>query len=368
MMVEKRPIIIAAGGTGGHFFPAEALAAELIKRGERVVLFTDTRSGGLNSKVFAQTEKYVIAGAGLAGRGVGRAAKGAIALAKGIVQARALLQRLKPKAVVAFGGYPSVPPVAATALISGAKPFIVLHEQNAVLGRANRFLSSFADLLALNFSNTKRLPIKKIETMIVGNPVRPAIVQLFGQGYESPAGTIELLVMGGSLGAKIFSTLIPQALAQLPQTLRARLHVTQQCRVDDLESTSVALQKAGIKAELSPFFNDVAGLLKRAHLVITRAGASSVAEIALAARPAIFIPLPSAIDDHQRANADALALSGGALRLDQATLTPNILAKEIETFLMNPESLKIMAEACAKMGQPNSASQLADLVQERAKA
>lgn len=367
-MPEKRPIIIAAGGTGGHFFPAEALAAELIKRGERVVLLTDARSGGLNSAVFAQTERHVIAGAGLAGRGLKRAAKGALALARGIVQARALLVGLKPKAIVAFGGYPSVPPVAATALIHRNKPFVVLHEQNAVLGRANRFLSSFASLLALNFSNTQRLPAKKIKTVIVGNPVRPAIVQLFGQGYEPPSHTIEILVMGGSLGAKIFSTLVPQALATLPQDLRARLHVTQQCRADDLEAAQKALQQANIQAELSPFFNDVAGLLKRAHLVITRAGASSVAEIALAGRPAIFIPLPGAIDDHQRANADALALVGGAVRLDQATLTPGILAKEIETFLMNPERLKTMAESCAKMGQPNAAAYLGDLVLEGTKA
>lgn len=360
-MTSTRPIIIAAGGTGGHFFPAEALASELLKRGERVVLLTDARSGGLNSPVFARTEKHVIAGAGLAGRGVRRAIKGALALARGIFQARALLLRLQPKAIVAFGGYPSVPPVAATAMLVRVRPFVVLHEQNAVLGRANRFLSSFAGLLALNFENTKRLH-KKIKTTVVGNPVRPAIARLYGQGYEPPVATIELLVMGGSLGAKVFSTLVPQALALLPEDIRARLHVTQQCRADDLESARVMLQQAGIKAELSPFFKDVAGLLKRAHLVITRAGASSVAEIAVAGRPAIFIPLPGAIDDHQRANADALALSGGAIRLDQVGLTPAILAEEIETFLMNPERLKIMAVACAKLGEPKAAACLADLV------
>lgn len=361
-MKSAHPIIIAAGGTGGHFFPAEALASELLKRGERVVLLTDARSGGLNSPVFARTEKHIIAGAGLAGRGVGRAVKGALALARGVMQARSLLLRLHPKAIVAFGGYPSVPPVAATAMLLGrVRPFVVLHEQNAVLGRANRFLSSFAGLLALNFANTQRLP-KKLKTVVVGNPVRPAIARLYGQGYEPPTATIELLVIGGSLGAKVFSTLVPQALALLPEDLRTRLHVAQQCRADDLESARVMLQQAGIKAELAPFFNDVAGLLKRAHLVITRAGASSVAEIAVVGRPAIFIPLPGAIDDHQRANADALALSGGALRLDQAGLTPAALAKEIETVLMNPERLNIMAAACAKLGEPKAAVHLADLV------
>jgi UDP-N-acetylglucosamine--N-acetylmuramyl-(pentapeptide) pyrophosphoryl-undecaprenol N-acetylglucosamine transferase len=362
-----RPIVIAAGGTGGHFFPAEALAAELLTRDERVVLLTDARSGGLASPVFAQTEKHVVAGAGLAGRGVSRAAKGALALARGVVQARGILRRLKPRAVVAFGGYPSVPPVLAAASLVGAKPFVVLHEQNGVLGRANRFLSLFADLLALNFAETQRVRAG-IETVAVGNPVRPAIAALYGQGYAAPEQEIELLIIGGSLGAKVFSTLVPQALALLPEALRQHLRVTQQCRADDVEGARRLLDEAGLKAELSPFFKDMAGLLKRAHLVIARAGASSVAEIAVAGRPAIFIPLPNAIDDHQRANADALAAHGGALRLDQAGLTPENLAKEIETFLMNPERLTKVAAMAAQLGQPQAAARLADIVQERAKA
>lgn len=360
-MTESRPIIIAAGGTGGHFFPAEALAATLIERGERVVLLTDARSGGLNSPVFEQTEKHVIAGAGLAGRGARRATKGALALARGVLQARALLRRLKPKAIVAFGGYPSVPPVVAAATMGKARPFVVLHEQNAVLGRANRFLSGFADVLALNFEKTQRLPAK-IKTVVVGNPVRPAILKLHGRPYVAPVQGVELLVVGGSLGAKIFSTLVPQALALLPVPLRVCLHVTQQCREDDLKQAKVTLQEAGIRAELSPFFKDMATLLRRAHLVIARAGASSVAEIAVAGRPAIFIPLPNAIDDHQRANADALAQVGGALRLDQDGLTPSVLAGKIETLLMNVETLKQMAAACAGLGEPEAASRLADLV------
>ncbi len=362
-----RPIVIAAGGTGGHFFPAEALAAELLERGERVVLLTDARSGGLASPVFARTEKHVVAGAGLAGRGFARAAKGALALAQGVVQARGILRGLNPGAVVAFGGYPSVPPVLAAATMVGAKPLVVLHEQNAVLGRANRFLSRFADVLALNFANTQRLPAN-VKRVVVGNPVRPAITELYGEGYTAPGETVELLVVGGSLGAKVFSTLVPAALALLPAVLRARLHVTQQCRADDIEAARHVLKEAGIAAELSPFFTNVASLLKRAHLVVARAGASTVAEIAVAGRPAIFIPLPGAIDDHQRANADALAAHGAALRLDQDGLTPEILAKEIETFLMNPESLTKAAAASAQLGEPQAAARLADLVQERVQA
>lgn len=365
-MTELRPIIIAAGGTGGHFFPAEALAAELLKRGERVVLLTDARSGGLSSPVFAKTEKYIVAGAGLAGRGWKRAGKGAILLLRGVMQARGLLLRLNPKTIVAFGGYPSVPPVAATVMLPKKKrPFVVLHEQNAVLGRANRFLSGFADLLALNFSETRRLP-QKVKTVVVGNPVRPAIARLYGHDYVPPERRIELLVIGGSLGAKVFSTLVPEALARLPEDLRTRLRVSQQCRAEDIGAAQSALQQAGITAELSPFFKDVAGLLKRAHLVIARAGASSVAEIAVAGRPAILIPLPNAIDDHQRANAEALAQSGGAVRLDQADVTPSLLAETIETFLMNPERLVKMAEACARLGEPQASVRLADLVQQGA--
>ena len=362
-----RPIVIAAGGTGGHFFPAEALTAELIERGERVVLLTDARSGGLASTVFAKTERHVVAGGGLAGRGVKRAFQGMLALALGTLQARAILRGLKPGAIVAFGGYPSVPPILAAASILGAKPLRVLHEQNAVLGKANRFLCRFADILAINFSCTQRLP-HRMQTIVVGNPVRPLIRELYGQNYTAPVGTIELLVVGGSLGAKVFSSLVPKALTQLPQDLRGRLHVTQQCRGEDIEAVRRAYDDAGIRAELSPFFDNVATLLKRAHLIISRAGASTVTEIAVAGRPAIFIPLPGAIDDHQRANADALTANGGAVRLDQSGLTTEILAKEIETFLMNSERLTEMATASTQASEPNAAARLADLIQERVRA
>ena len=362
--VANGPIVIAAGGTGGHFFPAEALAAELLERGERVVLLTDARSSGFESPVFAKTDKYVVAGSGLAGRNARRILQGVFALARGVMQARAILRGLKPGAVVAFGGYPSVPPVLAAASIYGAKPMIVLHEQNAVLGRANRFLCRFSNVLALNFVNTQRLP-STTRTIVVGNPVRPAIRNLYSQGYSAPGESIQLLIIGGSLGAKVFSSLVPRALAKLPGELRARLRVTQQCRVEDIEAAGRIFEDAGIKAELSAFYTDVAALLKRAHLIVARAGASTVAEIAVAGRPVIFIPLPGAIDDHQRANADAIAAHGGAKRLDQAGLTADILAKEIETFLMDPQRLVDMAAASARIGEPHAAARLADLLQGR---
>jgi len=356
-----KPIVIAAGGTGGHFFPAEALAAALQARGERVVLMTDSRSGGLTSPAFANAERYVLAGAGLSGRGVARAAKGVAALAKGIAQARKILNELQPAAVVAFGGYPAVPPVVAARFLK-ARPAIILHEQNAVLGRANRLLARFASHLVLSFSKTTKIP-GGIATSVLGNPVRPAIAALAGAAYEAPDAKIQLLVLGGSLGAKVFGTLIPAALALLPENLRERLVLTQQCRADDSAAALKILQDAGIEAELSPFFEDVAARISRAHLVIARAGASTVAELAVAGRPAIFIPLPGAIDDHQRANADALAQAGAAWRMDQAGMTPQTLANRIETLLVAPGILQNAAAAAAAQGRADAAEKLADLVQ-----
>jgi UDP-N-acetylglucosamine--N-acetylmuramyl-(pentapeptide) pyrophosphoryl-undecaprenol N-acetylglucosamine transferase len=362
-----RPVVIAAGGTGGHFYPAEALAAELLLRGERVVLLTDARSGGLASPVFARAERHVVSGAGLSGRGVKRAMQGALALTRGVAEAWRILRQVRPAAIVAFGGYPSVPPVLAATLMLGSKPCVILHEQNAVLGRANRFLARYADVLALNFPNTSAVP-KGIATLVVGNPVRPAIAELHGRGFVPPGERVELLVLGGSLGAKVFGTLVPEALALLPEALRARLNVTQQCRTEEIEQARQIFKAAGIIVELSPFFTDVASLLAKAHLVVARAGASSVAEIAAAGRAAIFIPLPTSIDDHQRANADALVATGAALRLDQAGLTPAILAEKIETLLMNSKSLTDMAAASMAYGRVDAASKLADLVLEGAVA
>jgi UDP-N-acetylglucosamine--N-acetylmuramyl-(pentapeptide) pyrophosphoryl-undecaprenol N-acetylglucosamine transferase len=356
-----RPIVIAAGGTGGHFFPAEALAAALMQRGERVVLMTDSRSGGLSSAVFEHAERYVISGAGLSGRGPKRALQGVLALGKGVAQARRLMKDLQPASIVAFGGYPSVPPVLAARSLAKHPP-ILLHEQNAVLGRANRFLARLSDELVLSFAATTKIPVGT-RTSILGNPVRPAIAALSGQVYAPPAGPIEILVLGGSLGARIFGTLIPAALALLPESIRDRLNVVQQCRADDLAGAKAIFADAHIAAELSPFFTDVAARIAKASLVIARAGASTVAELAVAGRPAILIPLPSAIDDHQRANADALADAGGAWRLDQAALTPQILANKIETLLTQPENLSRAALAAAAQGRADAVQKFADMVQ-----
>jgi UDP-N-acetylglucosamine--N-acetylmuramyl-(pentapeptide) pyrophosphoryl-undecaprenol N-acetylglucosamine transferase len=353
-----RPIVIAAGGTGGHFFPAEALAAELLKRGHRVALMTDARSGGLASPTFAGCERFVLSGSGIAGRGSVRAATAALALAAGTWQARASLSRLDAAALIGFGGYPSVAPVLATRLLR-RRPRVLLHEQNAVLGRANRALSRFADWLALSFAATARVPAGA-QTLVTGNPVRPSIVSA---PYAPPVAEINLLVLGGSLGARVFSDIVPDALAALPPALRVRLRVTQQCRAEDIDRVRAAYADAAIPATLAPFFGDMPALLAAAHLVIARAGASTVAELGIVGRPSILVPLPIAIDDHQTANARALADAGGAWVVPQPTFTSATLATQLETLLSEPALLPIAAAQAAYQGRADAAAQLADLVE-----
>jgi len=356
------PIVVAAGGTGGHFFPAEALAAALMARGRRVVLMTDARSTSLNSPVFAAAERHVLKGSGLAGHGILGAARGALALARGALEARRLLGALRPAAVVGFGGYPSVPPLVAARLMPASRrPVVVLHEQNAVLGRANRALARGADLVALGFEGTRRVPAG-VRAEVVGNPVRPAIAALSGRGYAAPSGPMRLLVLGGSLGARIFSDVVPAAIASLPPALRARLTVVQQCRAEDLDRTRTAYSVAGVKAELAAFFGDVDARLAAAHLVIARAGASTVAEIACAGRPSLLVPLPHAIDDHQSENARSLRASGAAEVMPQEGFTPENLAAALENRLLAPETLDEAARAAALLGRPDAADGLADRV------
>ncbi len=358
-----KPVVIAAGGTGGHLFPAEALAAELVVRGRRVALMTDARSRALDSPVFAGRERFVLPGAGIAGRGVARSARAIAALAAGTVQARAILGRLEAATVVGFGGYPSVAPVLGARTLRDRPP-VVLHEQNAVLGRANRFLARYAACMALSFPDTARVPVG-IATKLTGNPVRPAIAALAGADYAPPdaTGPLRLLVLGGSLGARVFADVLPAALAVLPEALRTRLSVVQQCRAEDLARVRTAYDAAGIAAELAPFFADVAARLAATHLVVSRAGASSVAELAVAGRPALLVPLPGAIDDHQSANARALVAAGAAKAIAQAACTPAALAERLLAWLGDPSRLEDAARATASVARADAAVRLADLVE-----
>ncbi len=359
-----RPIVIAAGGTGGHFFPAEALAAELLSRGHRVALMTDARSGGLKSEVFAGRETFVLRGAGIAGRGALRAGQAALALAAGTAQARRVLSTLDATAIVGFGGYPCVAPVLACRMLR-RRPVVVLHEQNAVLGRANRALARFADRLALGMAATMRLP-PSAATAVTGNPVRPAVRALADLDYAPPApdGPVNLLVIGGSQGARVFSDALPVAVALLPEAMRARLHVAQQCRPEDLARVRDAYAALGVEAELSAFFPNMAARLAAAHFVVARAGASTVAELGVIGRPALLVPLPASIDGHQRANARAI----GADVLEQAEFerTPEVLADALAARLSSPARLAEGARKVARAGIPDAAARLADLVEQMA--
>ena len=350
-----RPVVLAAGGTGGHLFPAEALAAELLARGVRVALLTDKRSGAGTSDVFRHCEVYVLRGAGLAGRGA-RAVGAAAAIAAGTLQARQRLRALRPSVLCAFGGYPGVAPVLA-ARMAGVP--VVLHEQNAVLGRANRALARWARMLALSFPGTKGAD--GFPSVVTGNPVRPAILALHGRPYVPPGddGPIRLLVLGGSLGARVFSDVVPDAVAELAPRVRSRVEVVQQCRAEDLDRVREAHRAHGTRAELATFFPDVAERVATAHLVLARAGASTVAELAVAGRPALFVPLPGSIDDHQAANA------AGLVSIPQRSLTPVRLAGAL-SCLGNDVELQSMAHTSAREGRPAATASLADLVMQQA--
>jgi UDP-N-acetylglucosamine--N-acetylmuramyl-(pentapeptide) pyrophosphoryl-undecaprenol N-acetylglucosamine transferase len=357
------PIVIAAGGTGGHFFPAEALAMTLSGRGYRPVLMTDGRSAGRGSQAFAEGDRHVLPGAGIAGRGLTKGIKAVGALTAGTFAAGRILRGLNAGAIVGFGGYPSVPPVVA-ARLSRLKIPVILHEQNAVLGRANRAMSRMATTLALSASPTAGVP-EGARTALVGNPVRAAIAALADLPYLPPEadGPINLLVTGGSLGARVLSEVVPQALVALPADLRARLRVVQQARQEDGAAVRAAYEAAGIAAEVAPFFTDIPRHLGAAHLVIARAGASTTAELAVAGRPAILVPLPGAIDDHQTANAAALGQVGAAWVMPQPQFTAQAVTALLVTLLRDPAGLATAAVAARTQSRVSAVDALADLVE-----
>ena len=354
-----KPIMIAAGGTGGHFFPAEALATELVARGQRVALMTDARAAAKLPPIFAEGEVFMLRGAGVSGRGLRRGALALGALAIGTLAARALMGKMEPAVIVGFGGYPTIAPVSATRFMRD-KPPVVLHEQNAVLGRANRAMAKRATVLALSFADTAKLPAG-VATELTGNPVRSG----FAPAPHVAHDTLNLLVLGGSLGARVFSDEVPGALAALPDAIRARLRVVQQCRAEDLQRVTAAYAASGIHAELSAFFPDVPARLAWADLVIARAGASTIAELTAAGRPALLVPLPGAIDDHQTANARALVAAGGAWLIPQPQIAT--LGAQLAALLPDPAALAAAGSAAAGIARLDAASRLADLVLNTAK-
>ena len=357
----KKLIVLTAGGTGGHVFPAEALASELLSRGFNLALITDKRGQAFGGTLGSLTT-YRISAGGIAGRGLAARVRAVAELGAGWFQARALLKKLKPAVVVGFGGYASVPAMlaATTAGIPTA-----LHEQNAVLGRANRLLAPRVTRIATCYADVSHLAsFLRKKVVQTGMPVRPQIIARRDGGYPDLSNTapVRLLVLGGSQGARILSEVIPAALARLPADLRRRIDLSQQCRPEDLDAVRAAYADTGINATLESFFQDVPDRLASAHLVIARAGASTVGELTAMGRPAILVPYPHAIDDHQTANAHAVDETGGGWMIPQPAFTAESLAGRLASLFSLPGSLT-RAAACARAaGVPDAAARLADLV------
>lgn len=354
-------IILAAGGTGGHIFPAEALAEELLSRGHRVMLVTDKRFNHFKSGLLSQIERRTIR-AGGSGGGLVHKVTSVANILIGTLRARRILKTFQPVAVVGFGGYPSFPTVYAA---SGMGIPTFIHEQNSVLGRANRMLARRADVIVTSFPDTQMVEEgdrKKI--VMTGNPVRASIRALRDVPYPTiqQDGMLHLLVTGGSQGASVFSEVVPEAVALLPEHLRSRLRIDQQCREMELAAARARYKELGVHADLASFFVDLPARLASAHLVIVRSGASTLSELAVAGRPAIMVPLPTAMDNHQYFNANAFEEVGGGWVMTQDGFTAQALSARLEAFLTAPETLSRAAEQGKKLGIQDAAKKLADLV------
>ncbi len=355
----RRHFLLAAGGTGGHMIPAHALAEELMRRGHRVALVTDARGAKIPG-LFGGVDVHVLP-AGRLGGGVLGWIKAARGIWAGRRAARALIREFEPAVVVGFGGYPALP--ALLAALSLKLP-TALHEQNAVLGRVNRLLARRVDALATAYRQVDRLPAK-IEPIVVGNPVRAEVLALRDQPYPplSEDGIFRVLVTGGSQGASVLSTVVPDALGMLPIVLRQRLQVTQQCRPEDIEKVRARYADLDIPADLATYLGDLPERLGWSHLFVGRSGASTIAELTAAGRPAILVPLPSAMDDHQTANAREMAATGGARSIPQARFTAVELAKQMQKLALEPGALENAARRARDAGYPNATADLADLVE-----
>lgn len=353
--------LIAAGGTGGHMFPAQALAELLLEKGWRVKLSTDDRGARYAGGFPAAVQRSVVRSATLARGGLVGKLAAPFKIAAGVLSARSEFRRDKPAVVIGFGGYPTIPALSA-ALISGLPRMI--HEQNGVMGRVNRLFSARVQRIACGTWPTD-LP-QGIEGIHTGNPVRAAVLDYAGAPYIPPSdqGALHLLVIGGSQGARVLSDVVPAAIAALPQELRLRLHVSHQARAEDTDRVIRAYADAGVQAEVEPFFTDVPERLARAQLVVSRSGASSIADITVIGRPAILIPFAAATGDHQTANAQALAEAGAAHIHPESVLDAEGLTRDIRAILTDPAQARAMASAALNLGRPDAARRLYELVTE----
>jgi UDP-N-acetylglucosamine--N-acetylmuramyl-(pentapeptide) pyrophosphoryl-undecaprenol N-acetylglucosamine transferase len=360
-MTTSSLILLAAGGTGGHLFPAEALGVELIRRGFRVRLATDSRALRY-SGLFSKDTIDVVPSATVRSRTPWSLAHTGLMLAAGTAVSLNLMRRLKPAAVVGFGGYPTMPPLLAAKLLGVPG---IIHEANAVLGRANRFLSGRVSAIATSLPGVlDRDPALAGKTTTVGTPMRPAVLAAAAVKYVAPepAGPFRLLVVGGSQGARVMADSVPGAIERLEPALWHRLVLTQQVREEDMARVRAVYDRLKINAELAPFFSDLPARLASNHLVVSRSGAGTVAELAAIGRPSILVPLPGAIDQDQFANAGVLAQVNGALRIPQADFTPDRLAAEISALAAEPARLAVMAASARSAGRLDAAERLADLV------
>ncbi len=359
-MTRKPLVLLAAGGTGGHLFPAEALADALTAYGIDVDLATDERAARY-ADGFPARRLHVLPADTVRGRSPLALARTGLALARGVLKGYALMKELKPAAVVGFGGYPTVPPLLAARF--AGRPTII-HEANAVLGRANAMLAPRVTAIATGYPDifSARLDLAA-KARHTGNPVRPAVIAA-ARPYEPPAqdGPFDLLVFGGSQGARIMSDIVPHAVAQLPPALRERLRISQQARPEDGDAVRAIYATKAVQAEVAPFFRDLPARMSNAHLVIARAGASTIAELCVIGRPSILVPLPGAIDQDQLANATALTKGGGAVLTRQSSFTPETFAESLASLMGNPQQLAGMARHAQAMGRADATARLAELV------
>ncbi|MXU65425.1 UDP-N-acetylglucosamine--N-acetylmuramyl-(pentapeptide) pyrophosphoryl-undecaprenol N-acetylglucosamine transferase [Rhodobacteraceae bacterium KN286] len=357
-------LVIAAGGTGGHMFPAQALAEEMLARGWRVRLSTDARGARYADGFPEAVPRDVVRSGSFTQGGVLRRLMVPALILAGSVSAWRAMRRDRPACIAGFGGYPAMPALVA-GMVSGVPRLI--HEQNGVLGRVNRLFARSVDRVACG---TWPTPVPSgADAVFTGNPVRAGVLEMHGAHYRPPGKTVlNLLVIGGSQGASSLSNLVPEAVAGLPDEMRSRMRISQQARPADLDAVQARYEELGIDADVRTFFTDVPQRLSDAQLVISRAGASSVADIAVIGRPSILLPYPAATDDHQTANASGLATAGGAVVLQEAGLTPERITAEIARILGEPEVAIAMARAAAGYGRPEATLALADLVTEISKS
>lgn len=363
-MADGPLLVIAAGGTGGHMFPAQALAEAMIRKGWRVRLSTDARGARYAGGFPHVVEVRQVASATFARGGVLARAVAPFRILGGIVAATIGMMRDRPAVVVGFGGYPSIPALAAAWITRRPR---MIHEQNGVLGRVNRLFATRVDRVACGTWPTS-LPAG-VEGVHTGNPVRGTVLERAGAAYIAPGDyPMSLLVFGGSQGARILSDVVPAAVALLPEDIRRHLRVAQQARPEDQDRVIAAYYEIGVQSEVEPFFRDIPRRLSEAQLVISRSGASSVADISVIGRPSILVPYAAATADHQTANARGLVEAGGAIRIPERKFTPEALAEAIAAVLSQPDAAAEMARAALSVGMPDATGLLVDLVEELADA